>query len=153
MSNYRSNRDLQPLSKNQYIISDTLKFPDLLKSADPNANYEDVSYDVESLFTSIPVTATIEYILKHIYTNKELKPLCKKSILKKLLIKLTKKSVFSVNNRLIKQIDGCPMGGPIFFSQVFSDIYMCKMGEDVVKPLKPIFYKRYADYTYFKKKT
>ena len=84
MSNYRSNRDLQPLSKNQYIISDTLKFPDLLKSADPNANYEDVSYDVESLFTIIPVTATIEYILKHIYTNKELKPLCKKSILKKL---------------------------------------------------------------------
>ena len=81
---------LRPLSKNQYTISDTLKFPELLKSADPNANYEDVSYDVESLFTSIPVAETIEYILKRIYTNKELKPLCKKSIFKKLLIKLTK---------------------------------------------------------------
>ena len=80
---------LRPLSKNQYTISDTLKFPDLLKSADTNANYEDVSYDVESLFTSIPVAETIEYILKRIYTNKELKPLCKMSIFKKLLIKLT----------------------------------------------------------------
>ena len=65
---------------------------------------------------------------------------------------MTKKSVFSVINRLIKQIDGCPMGGPIFFSQVFSDIYMCKMEEDTVKPLKPIFYKRYVDYTYVKRK-
>ena len=100
--------------------------------------------------TSIPVPETIEYILNRVYTDKELKPLCKKSIFKKLLKKLTKESVFSTNNRLIKQTDGCPMGGPI--SVVFSDIYMCKMEEDVVKPLKPIFYKRYVDDTYVKRK-
>ena len=89
------------------------------------------AYDVEPLFISIPVAETIEYILKRIYTNKET------------LMKLTKELVFSVNDRLIKQIDGCPMGGPI--SVIFQDIYMCKMEEDVVKPLKPIFYKRYVD--------
>ena len=49
---------------------------------------------------------------------------------------------------MIKQIDGCPMGGPI--SVVFADIYMCKM-EDVA-PLKPIFYKRYVDDTYVRRK-
>ena len=97
-------------------------FKDLLKSADTSANYEDVSYDVEPLSTSISVAETIEYILKRIYTNKESKPLCKKSIFEKLLIKLTKESV---NNRLITQIDGCPMGDPI--SVVLSDIYMCRM--------------------------
>ena len=63
---------------------------------------------------------------------------------------MTKESVFSANNCLIKQIDGCPMGGPI--SVVFSDIYMCKMEEDIVKSLKPIFYKRYVDDTYVKRK-
>ena len=73
----------------------------------------DVSYDVESRFTSIPVAETIEYILKRIYTNKELEPLCKKSVFKKLFIKLTKESVFSANNLLIKQIDGCPTVGLI----------------------------------------
>ena len=83
---------LRPLSKNQYTISETLKFPDLLKSADTNANYEDVFYDVKSHFNSIPIAETIEYILKRIYTNKELKPLRKKFIFKKLLIKLTKES-------------------------------------------------------------
>ena len=56
----------RPLSKNRYTISDTLKFPDLLKRADTNANYEDVSYNVELLFNSIPVAETIEYILKRI---------------------------------------------------------------------------------------
>ena len=94
---------LRPLSKNQYT-SDILKFPDLLKSADTNANYEDSSYNVESLFTSILGAHIIEYILKSIYTNKELKLLCKKFIFKKLLVKLTKESVFSANNRLIEQL-------------------------------------------------
>ena len=64
---------LRPLSKNRYTISNTLKFPDLLKSADTNDNYEDVSYDVESLLSSIPVAETIEYILNRVCTNKELK--------------------------------------------------------------------------------
>ena len=143
MANY-----LRPLSKNQYTISDILKFPDLIKNADTNANYEDLSNDVELLFTSITVAEIIKYIPKRIYINKELKPLCQEYIFKKLLIKLTKESVFSANKRLIKQIDGCPVGGPI--SVVFSDIYMCKMEDSIVKPLQPIFYKRYVDDTYVK---
>ena len=39
---------------------------------------------------------------------------------------------FSVNSRLIKQTDGCPVGGPV--SVASSDIYMSKMEEDVVVP-------------------
>ena len=63
---------------------------------------------------------------------------------------MTKESVFSANNRLIKQVDGCPMGGLI--SMVFSDIYRCKMEGDIVKPLKPIFCKRYVNDTYVKRR-
>ena len=58
--------------------------------------------------------------------------------------------VFSVNNRLIKRIDGFPMGGPI--SAVLSDIYVCTMEEDIVVPSKPLFYKRYGDDTYVRRK-
>ena len=85
-----------------------------------------------------------------IYTSKELKSLCTKSIFKNLSIKLTKESVFSTNDSLIKQIDRCPIGGPI--SVVFSDMYMCKTDEDILKPLKPLFYKCYVDVTHFKRK-
>ena len=38
------------------------------------------------------------------------------------------------------------MGGPV--SVVFTDIFICKMEEDVVVPAKLIFYKRYVDDTY-----
>ena len=140
---------LGPLAKNDYSIRDTLSFPDLLKSASSDDNYEDVSYDVGSLFTSIPVQETIDYILYKIYVKKELKPFCKKSIFKKQLNKLMTECVFSANNRLIKKIDGCPMAGPI--SVVLSDFYVCKMEENIVAPSKPLFYKRYVDDTYVKR--
>ena len=61
-----------------------------------------------------------------------------KAVLLNLLKKLTQECVFSINNRLIKQIDGCPMGGPI--SVVFSDIYVCKMEEDIVYYISIIKY-------------
>ena len=136
--------------KNKYSIGDTLTFPDLLKNAEESDHYEDVSYNVESLFTSIPVKETIDYIIQKNYVKKEIKPLCKKSIFIKLLKKFTQECVFTFNNRLIKQVDGCPMGGPI--SAVFSDIYICKMEEDIVIPANLIFYKRYVDDTYVRRK-
>ena len=141
---------LWPLSKNKYSIDDTLTFPDLLKNAEETNDYEDVSYDVENLFTSIPVKETIDYIIQKIYVRKEIKPFCKKSIFIKLLKKLTQECVFTINNRLIKQVDGCPMGRSI--SVVFSDIYVCKMEEDIVIPANPIFYKRYVDDTDVRRK-
>ena len=59
--------------------------------------------------------------------------------------------MFSINNRLIKQVDGCPMGRPR--SVVFSDVYVCKMEEDIVIPANSIFYKIYVDDIYVRKKT
>ena len=67
-----------------------------------------------------------------------------------MLNKLTTECVFSSNNRFIKKIDGCPMGGSI--SAVLSDICVCKMEEDTVAPSKPLFYKRYVDGTYVRRK-
>ena len=46
----------------------------------------------------------------------------KKLKLRKLLFKLTKGCVFSDSEKLLRQVDGCPMGGPI--SVVFSDVFM-----------------------------
>ena len=40
---------------------------DLLKNCSNDEPYEDFSYNVESLFTSIPVQDTIDCILKRVY--------------------------------------------------------------------------------------
>ena len=142
---------LNRLSKNDYTITDTLFFPSLIKSIPLDSSVEDVSYDVESLFTSIPVEETIEFIVNEIYNNKVIQPFCeKKLIFKRLLERLTKDCVFSVNNILYKQIDGCPMGGSI--SVVMAGIFMVKLERDVLKPPLPIFYKRYVDDTYVRRK-
>ena len=90
-----------------------LNFQDLFESSAYDNNYEDLSYDVKSLFTSIVVQETIDCILYKLYVKKELKPFFKKMILRKLFNKLTKECVISVNNKLIKQTDGCLMGRPI----------------------------------------
>ena len=77
---------LKPLAKNEYTISDTLTFPDLVKNVSNSNEYEDVSYKVESLFTSIPVEETINYIVDRIYVRKEIEPLCKMLIFKKTFV-------------------------------------------------------------------
>ena len=65
---------LRPLSKNKYSIDDTSTFPDLLINAEESDDYEDFSYNVESLFTSISVNETIDYVIQKIYAKKEIKP-------------------------------------------------------------------------------
>ena len=51
---------LQPLVINEYTISDTLSFSDIRREDPLDSNEEYVSYDVDSLFTSIPLGETIK---------------------------------------------------------------------------------------------
>ena len=95
------------------------------------------------MFTSIPLTETIDYIVDQIYIHKKLPEICNKLIFKRLLTKITTENTFTFNDILYKQIDGCTMGGPL--SVILSDIHMIKMENDVVIPFNPTFYKRYVD--------
>ena len=79
---------LKPLCKNEFTINDRQSFSADIKNIPPLQEYEDVSYDVESLFTSIPINETINYILDQIYNEKKLKPICPKLIFKRFLLKL-----------------------------------------------------------------
>ena len=60
---------LRPLTNNKFIIKDCLLFPDILKSTVLANDEEIVSYDVESLFTKIPIKEAIDYICDEIYRN------------------------------------------------------------------------------------
>ena len=65
---------LQPLAINQYTISETLSFPDILKENLLDSNEEYVSYVVDLVFTIIPLGETIDFILDEIYFQKKLEP-------------------------------------------------------------------------------
>ena len=91
----------------------------------------------------------IDFIVDEIYVWKKLEPFCEKSVVKELLNKLYRGCTFLADGRLIRQVDGCPMGGLI--SVVLSNIFCVKMEFDVVKPLKPKLYKSYVDDIYSKR--
>ena len=55
-------------------------------SVSTNLMKKSSEFDVESLFTNVPVEETIEYILDEIYVNKKLKPLCKSRLIMKRLL-------------------------------------------------------------------
>ena len=74
---------LQPLAINQYTISETLSFPNILKENLLDSNEEYVSYVVDLLFTIIPLGETTDFILDEIYFQKKLEAFCKKSVFKK----------------------------------------------------------------------
>ena len=132
---------LKPLCSNQYKISDTQEFASLIKDQPPiNDDEEYVSYDVDSLFTNIPVAETIEYIIHQIYTEKKIPPICSKLVFQCLLII---ECSFQFNHQLLKQVEGCTMGGPL--SVTFAEIHVIRMENDIVIPLKPIFYRRFLD--------
>ena len=146
ISNY-----LKPLRQNEYSISDTQQFPDMLSNLPPlSEDEEDVSYDVEFLFTNIPIKETIDYIIEQIYTHKKLKPLCRKLIFKRLLLKLATECTYTFNHKFYKQINGCTMRGPL--SVTLSDIFIIKMERVRNVPHKPLFYRRFVDDIYNRRK-
>ena len=83
----------QPLASNEYVINNTLVFPELVKNIPINNDEEDVSYDIESLFASIPVQNTINYICDEIHTHKKIKPFCPKRLHFKRLFGLVHNSI------------------------------------------------------------
>ena len=89
-------RYLKPLCDSEYT-EDTQSFTKLIKELPPiKEDEEDVSYDIESLFTNIPINDTIDYILDDIYVQHKLKPICSKLILKRLIIKLSTEVTFTL---------------------------------------------------------
>ena len=76
----------------------------MLSSIPPSQDdEEDVScHDVESLFTTILMQETINYIIEQIYVHKNLTPICSKLIFRRLLIKLATECTFKFNYRFLK---------------------------------------------------
>ena len=124
---------LQPLALSEYTSSDTLSFPDIFWENSLDSNEECVYYDMDSLFTSIPLGETIDFILDKIYIRMKPEPFCMKSVFKKFLNKSCKSWTFLAVGRLITQVDGCPMGSPI--SVVFSNMLCVEIEFHVVKPV------------------
>ena len=139
------NRIITPYIPNQYMIKSTDEFIDILHSNKCNGII--ASLDVESLFTNVPIDATIDIIIHDMYNHPELSPpKIPQSILKELLQLCTKEAPFTApDGYMYLQVDGVAMGSPL--GPTFANFYMghveSKVFED--RTNKPDLYVRYVD--------
>ena len=128
----------------------TYDFVNRIGSLDINSDKYMVSFDVESLFTNVPTSETIEIIFDlafkdsttifHNLTRDELK---------KLLIICTQESHFQFNGEYYDQFDGVAMGSPL--GPLFADVFMSHFEHKHMNDLKELGLKlwlRYVDDTY-----
>ena len=105
-----------------------------------------VSFDVKSLFTSVPLEYTIDIIIKPIFEDHEITTIFTKSEMKKLLTLCTKSLHFSFNSQISIHIDGVVMPlGP-----VIANIFMAELETTSVPKLEDHVQKwrRFVDDTF-----
>ena len=95
--------------------------------------YRFVSFDVESLFTSIPLSKTINIILDRIYNKKPLKTNIEKRTMKKFLTDCCTKNTFSFNNTIYEQIDSISIG--LCLGLLLANIIMTELETVIVDKL------------------
>ena len=131
---------LRVLSVSEYTISDTFSFPVIFKENPSDSNAKYVSCDVKSQFNSIVLDERVDLVIDNLCSKEATTLLIKKN---NLLNKFCENCTFLTDGRLVKQVDGYPLGGPD--SAVFPNTFSVKIELDVVKPLRSKFYKRSVD--------
>ena len=99
-----------------------------------------VSFDIDSLFTNIPVSETIKISTDLTFPDgQDLYKGLRKEQFIELLELCTKDTVFEFNNQLYKQIDKMAMGNPLgpIFADIFLDHYEKKWLDNCPSTFKP----------------
>ena len=140
---------LSPLTTNDYTVKNSYDLTDSLSNCRLPASYYMCSYDVQSLFTNIPINETIDICSKLMFQGVDLFRGMTKSVFKNLLYLCVRDGLFIFNNSLYKQVDGVAMGSPL--GPTFANIFLCyhekKWLDECPTNFKPILYRRYVDDT------
>ena len=135
------------VADNNHILTDTFDFVNKVSSINPEHDPFMISFDVESLFTNIPTTETIEMILDLVYTKGvELFHDLARDELNKLLVICTQESHFQFNGQFYDQIDGVAMGSPL--GPLFANIFMSHIEKNHMSKLRELgvnIWLRYVD--------
>ena len=106
-----------------------------------------VSFDVESFFTNVPTTETIEIILDLAFANdREFFHNLTRKELNRMLVICTQASHFQFNGGFYDQVDGVAMGSPL--GPLFANIFMVNFEKKHMAKLRELgvnIWLRYVD--------
>ena len=141
---------LSPFTTNSYTVSNSYAFVDeLIKIPDAHEYYM-ASFDVESLFTNIPLDETVNIALNCLFQHSDSFLGFTRNLFKTFLELAVLNSFFIFDNQLYEKIDGVGMGLPL--GPTFANLFMC-FNEDswlqkCPSDFRPVFYRRYVDDTF-----
>lgn len=141
---------IQPLTINEYTTANTLDFVEEIKQLNIEDSTVMASFDVESLFTNVPLSETTQIITDSISDESISQFGLNKKQFNSFLNIATRDSVFTFDNNLYTQIDGVAMGSPLgpSYANAFLCHHECNWLNNCPNDFKPIFYKRYIDDTF-----
>ena len=137
-----------------YSVKDSKVFRDRIVELTMEEGDVCASFDVKSLFTSIPVDETINVICNYLYHNGDPLPKLYETELseencRELLSTLVKNVRFVFNKQVFEQTDGLAMGSPL--SVAFSQIFMASLERKLFQGFESEslkYYCRYVDDTF-----
>lgn len=94
---------------------------------------------------NIPIEKNNYFTLQKKNIDELIKPMCKLSIYRKISVKLTKESIFTVKSYLVKQVKACPMQA---LSLMFFFIFKYVKWKNLVVSAMLLFHTVYANRTY-----
>ena len=139
---------MSPLSQSDYTVNSTKYFIEQIKHDKIPEGYQVMSFDVKSLFTSIPLNKTNEITLERIYDRKEINIDIPKTIMKEILLLCTKDVHFLFKDEIYQQTDGVAMASPL--GPILVGAFVVELETTIVSTLGNSFrkWKRYVDDTH-----
>lgn len=136
---------MEPLTRNEHTVKDSFSFAHDIRSQ--NSKLWMSSFDVDSLFTNIPLEETINICCDELFKSTPTVAGLTKPQFRSLLELTTKDSFILFNGVYYRQIDGVAMGSPL--GPTLANIFLCYHERHWLSQcpngFKPLYFKRYVD--------
>ena len=132
------------------MVKNSSEFVQKLRSLTDANNYYMVSFDVENLYTNVPLRETIGICLDKLFTNSPTVLGLTRKVFKTMLELCVMFSFFIFNGKFYSQIDGLGMGLPL--APTLANLFLSHLEVDWIDKCPPEFrpaeYFRYVDDTF-----
>jgi len=154
MHNFKLAKQIVPmishLANTKYSVRNSHEFVSKIKNLTDANNYFMCSFDVQSLYTNVPLNEALDILITKIFDNNTAVNGITKDAFNNLVEMALCDSYFNFNGNIYKQIDGLAMGSPLspIVANVFLDKLETEFLNDCPAEFKPKFYLRYLDDTF-----